>query len=472
MRGSVRAVGIAVGVCCALVLQLAISRRDARTTVEVPMHAGYRQQLMVSRLVQLAQAGAPRPAQNAQAAAAAAAALKREVEMRGGAHSPAMGVIRHVTRGLAGRTASLPLDSGCDCALENQQELRAVEQSLCDCAPPRLVNGEDCGDIAAGSEGKTNGVRWLIDCESQWVAPPSPAPPPAIKPREEEEYTVQPVGAQQYADALEVPPGEEHPEIERDEMGPTPDIFAPQEPWHKLKDYRNEWVYDYEAAPYTAVYDDESEHDQFSPEEPWNDRPDDIILDASLADLKAACLRAGADHEWDSAHHQCIYQGQPNYAEMPRGRGVTQEGPSRLAMDGRTPVGDVYDDAKELDEFGARRPEPAGEVDQFGWRPAPPERLRDTMLDYQTVDLERECRSQMQVPGKGMAYTWDPLQGRCLYLGKPARAEEQPAKTTHPLTDGIYGDMKRDCLNRGGEWLYPRVDGGPGTCEDVEDARR
>jgi len=329
------------------------------------------------------------------------------------------------------------------------------------------VNGEDCDEVSSSTSERTNGVRWKSDCESKWRPVRPPGPPPPARPEEEEVYTVEPVGAQQYADALEVPPGEEHPEIEKDEMGPTPDIFAPQEPWHKLKDYRNEWYYDYEAAPYTAQYDDESVHDQFSPEEPWNDRNVDIILDASFADMKSACLNAGEDHVWNSDRHECTYQGQPNYAEMPRGRGVTQEGPSRKAMDGERPVGDVYDDAKELDEFGARRPEPAGEVDQFGWRPAPePARLRDTTLDYQTVDLEKACREQMQLPGKGMAYSWDPSQGKCLYLGSPARAEEQPPKTTHPLTDGIYADMKRDCLQRGGDWVYPRQDGNPGICED------
>jgi hypothetical protein len=301
--------------------------------------------------------------------------------------------------------------------------------------------------------------------------------PPLAKPEEKETYTVGPEVGQTYADALEAPPGEEEPEIEKDEMGPLPDIFSPQEPWHArdrvraagktLKDYRNEWYFDYEAAPYTAQYDDESEHDQFSPEEPWNDRPRAMVLDGTLADLQRLCLRAGEDHMWDAERHECLYKGKASWPEMPRGRGVTQEGPSRKALDGETPLGDVIDDAKELDEFGVRRPEPAGEVDQFGWRPAEPVRPRDTTLDFLTVDLEKACRAQMQIPGKGRAYSWDPAQGKCLYMGRPAR-EEEASQTTHPLTDGIYADLKRECLTRGGEWQYPEEDGQPGVCDESE----
>jgi len=338
--------------------------------------------------------------------------------------------------------------------------------SSCGCPqlmpPPRLINGEDCADIP-GEVSETRGVRWLVDCPSKWVPARRPSPPPVQPEQEETSYTVVRHGSASSVEALPAPPGEEEPEIEADVMGPHPDIFAPQEPWHELKDYRNEWYYDYEAAPYTAVYDDTSEHDQFTPEEPWNNRPDDIVLDDTLADLKSACLRAGEDHAWNSLSHECLYQGRQANPEMPRGVGVTQEGPSRKAMDGETPIGDVIDDAKELDQFGARRPEPAGEVDQFGWRAAAPARLRDTTLDYQTADLEKGCRAQMNIPVRGKYYSWDPLQGKCLFQGRPARAEEE-ARSKHPLTDGIYADMKRDCVQRGGSWEYPRVDGQPGTC--------
>jgi hypothetical protein len=361
---------------------------------------------------------------------------------------------------------------------------RDAAQAACGCGPrarpippPRLVNGDDCDDLSLEDTRETRGVRWLIDCPSKWVPVRRPAPPLA-KPEEKETYTVGPEVGQTYADALEAPPGEEEPEIEKDEMGPLPDIFSPQEPWHArdraraagktLKDYRNEWYFDYEAAPYTGQYDDESEHDQFSPEEPWNDRARAVVLDGTLADLQRLCLRAGEDHMWDAERHECLYKGKASWPEMPRGRGVTQEGPSRKALDGETPLGDVIDDAKELDEFGVRRPEPAGEVDQFGWRPAEPVRPRDTTLDYLTVDLEKACRAQMQIPGKGRAYSWDPAQGKCLYMGRPAREEEEASQTTHPLTDGIFADLKRECLTRGGEWQYPEEDGQPGVCDESE----
>jgi len=455
---------------CLAGLQLGVVRRGAqRTALQERVPGG--QQLRLRRRTQLAQLSTP------AAASAAAAALRREVEQKGGARSPAMGVLQHVVRDLSGRRAG---GSSCDC-----QQLASVGQSLgsrnaaqaaCGCPrvrpipPPRLINGDDCADLDEDAGAETRGVRWLVDCPSKWVPARRPAPPPAKPEEEEDTYSVGPEVGQTYADALEAPPGEEEPEIEKDVMGPHPDIFAPQEPWHALKDYRNEWYYDYEAAPYTAQYDDESEHDQFSPEEPWNDRPSAIVLDATFADLQSACVQAGEDHVWNAEAHECLYQGQASWPEMPRGQGVTQEGPGRKAMDGETPLGDVIDDAKELDEFGARRPEPAGEVDQFGWRPAAPVRPRDTTLDYQTVDLERACRAQMQTPVKGRAYSWDPAQGKCLYLGRPARAEAQPPQTTHPLTDGIYADLKRDCLTRGGEWQYPRVDGQPGVCD--ESARR
>jgi len=385
----------------------------------------------------------------------------------------------------------MPGPRGCAC---DQTQLRvAVGQSVgsrnaaqaaCGCPrarripPPRLVNGDDCDDLNLDDTRETRGVRWLIDCPSKWVQVRRPEPPPA-KPEEKETYIVGPDVGQTYADALEAPPGEEEPEIEKDETGPLPDIFSPQEPWHArdrvraagktLKDYRNEWYFDYEAAPYTAQYDDESEHDQFSPDEPWNDRPRAMVLDGTFADLKRLCLRAGEDHMWDAEGHECLYKGKASWPEMPRGRGVTQEGPSRKAMDGETPLGDVIDNAKELDEFGVRRPEPAGEVDQFGWRPAEAVRPRDTTLDYQTVDLEKACRAQMLIPGKGRAYSWDPAQGKCLYRGRPAREEEEEAsQTTHPLTDGIYADLKQECLTRGGEWQYPEEDGQPGVCDESE----
>jgi len=400
-------------------------------------------------------------------AASAAAALRRDIQKRGGAQSGAMGVVRHVMRDLA--TTPQAKDNGCDCS---QQQLPLIGQSLSSCGcpqpmpPPRLVNGEDCEDFGDNYVGRTRGVRWLVDCPSKWV-PARRVTPPTVQPEEGENYEVGPNRVAKYIEALPVAPGEEEPGIQADVMGPRPDIFSPQEPWHELQNYRNEWYFDYEAAPYTSVYDDSSEHDQFAPEEPWNDRPSEIVLDATLADVKRACLGAGEDHAWNSESHECLYHGHANYAELPRGISVTQEGPNRKAMDGEVPIGDVIDDTKELDEFGARRPEPAGEVDQFGWRPPSPVRLRDTTLDYQTIDLEKGCRAQMNIPEKGKYYSWDPQQGKCLFLGLAARAEEEPGgiQSAHPLTDGIYADMKRDCVQRGGAWEYPRVDGQAGTCE-------
>jgi hypothetical protein len=416
-------------------------------------------------LVQRAQVGKLAQMTNAQAAAAA---LRREIETRGGAHSAGMGVLRHVMRDLSGNTQGE--QQGCDCTQQGQGELAQIRSVTpkCGCPkpmpPPRLIRGEDCDDILPEQGEETSGVRWMIDCPSKWKPVRRPSPP-TVEPEEEQVYTVGPDAYAQSAEPMEAPPGDPHPEIEADVMGPHPDIFAPQEPWHELKNYRNEWYYDYEAAPYTAQYDETGEHDQFTPEEPWNDRPDDIVLDATFGDMKNACLAAGEDHVWNSESHECLYEGQLKFDEKPRGTGITQEGPSRIAIDGKTPPGDVIDDAKELDEFGARRPEPAGEVDQFGWRQAPPTRLRDTTLDYQTIDLERACRAQMNIPGKGIAYSWDPAQGKCLYMGQPARDAEQPPRTSHPLTDGIYADVKRECLESGGEWKYPRFDGQPGNCE-------
>ena len=83
-----------------------------------------------------------------------------------------------------------------------------------------------------------------------------------------------------------------------------------------------------------------AEHDAFAPNEPWNNRADHLILDATFADLERACYTAGKWHKWDAVHHQCVYKEAPDlpyhaaYRELPRGRGVTQEGPSRQAIDG------------------------------------------------------------------------------------------------------------------------------------------
>ena len=90
----------------------------------------------------------------------------------------------------------------------------------------------------------------------------------------------------------------------------------------------------------------------------------------------------------------------------------------------------------------------------------------------QTADVEKACRAQMQIPGKGKAYSWDAAQGKCLYLGRAARYDEPPPKTTHPLTDAIYADLKSECVKRGGTWRYPRVDGQPGICDDAGRRRR
>ena len=76
----------------------------------------------------------------------------------------------------------------------------------------------------------------------------------------------------------------------------------------------------------------------------------------------------------------------------------------------------------------------------------------------------------MSVPVKGKHYSWDPARGKCLYFGRPARDQEQTAAaaSTHPLTDGIYADLKRECLSGGGSWRYPGpgfVDGQPAMCD-------
>ena len=129
-----------------------------------------------------------------------------------------------------------------DCALYcTQQQPVPLLQSLktkiipnrpprCGCPkplpPPRLINGDNCEDIVQNS-GETSGVRWLIDCPDKWLPSRRPAPP---KVTHEEETSVGPDVSAHYADAIEMPPGEEEPEIEKDEHGCEPDIFAPQEP--------------------------------------------------------------------------------------------------------------------------------------------------------------------------------------------------------------------------------------------------
>lgn len=179
-----------------------------------------------------------------------------------------------------------------------------------------------------------------------------------------------------YVEALPPAPAGEEPQLEP-VTARAPDLFSPQESWTSQKGSRTTWYYDYEAAPYTAQFDDTADPDAFAPDEPWNSRQASIILDGTLADLKRACLGAGRNHHWDTTLHECLVKVAPYadangrlYPEQPRGLGVTQEGPSRQAIDGSRPLGDTFDDAKEVDPFGARRLEPAGEVDQFGWRPA------------------------------------------------------------------------------------------------------
>ena len=260
-----------------------------------------------------------------------------------------------------------------------------------------------------------------------------------------------------------------------------PDAFAPREPWkhaHRGKTtqygsdflqsgqssiparayqypgddaqhYRNEWFYNYEAAPYTGVFDDTAQHDQFSPSEPWNDRPADIVLDGTFADLQRACAQAGRGHTWDAQQHECLFHGVAPYPELPRGRGVTQEGPARQAIDGSAIAGEPCE-GDDVDAFGACRPVPEGTVDQNGWRPGDPTRNgyrnpydplaatqprgrqeRDTTLDYQTADLEKACRRQMAKPRVGTLYSWDAWHGKCLYLGSPARAARQVSVALH-----------------------------------------
>jgi hypothetical protein len=267
-----------------------------------------------------------------------------------------------------------------------------------------------------------------------------------------------------------------------------PDPFAPQEPTRSERKsrvirygtanairypgdddrhYHNQWYFDYEAPAFTGKYDDTARQDDFSPDEPWNHRDDSISLDGTVADLRHACQKAGKGHSWDPVHHQCLYKGVPPLPEMPRGRGVTQEGPSRQAIDGGPIAGEACQ-GDDVDEFGACRPQPEGEVDQYGWRPgdvsrngfknpydplSPTQkrgfRERDTTLDYQTADLEKACRRQMRKPVVGSFYSWDAWHARCLYFGRPVTHKRPEPRTTHPLTDGKYWDLKQECLRRG-----------------------
>ena len=146
---------------------------------------------------------------------------------------------RTVKLALLGAAEARGLD---DCALYcTQQQPVQLLQSLktkiipnrpprCGCPkplpPPRLINGENCEDIVQ-NPGETSGVRWLIDCPDKLLPSRRPAPP---KVTQQEEPSVGPDVSAHYADAIEMPPGEEEPEIEKDEPGCEPDIFAPQEP--------------------------------------------------------------------------------------------------------------------------------------------------------------------------------------------------------------------------------------------------
>ena len=177
---------------CLAGLQLGVVRRGAqRTALQERVPGG--QQLRLRRRTQLAQLSTP------AAASAAAAALRREVEQKGGARSPAMGVLQHVVRDLSGRRAG---GSSCDC-----QQLASVGQSLgsrdaaqaaCGCPrvrpipPPRLINGDDCADLDEDAGAETRGVRWLVDCPSKWVPARRPAPPPAKPEEEQDRYSVGP----------------------------------------------------------------------------------------------------------------------------------------------------------------------------------------------------------------------------------------------------------------------------------------
>ncbi len=169
----------------------------------------------------------------------------------------------------------------------------------------------------------------------------------------------------------------------------------------------------------------------------------------------------------------------------------------RQAIDDGPIAGEPCKD-DDVDAFGACRPVPEGEVDQYGWRPGDPTRNgfrnpydplaatqqrgrqeRDTTLDYQTADLEKACRRQMARPRVGTLYSWDAWHGKCLYLGSPAtyktrrykkgrtkRQARVARKSKHPLTDGKYWDLKQDCLRRGSSYSYqyPWRDGEPGQC--------
>ena len=76
---------------------------------------------------------------------------------------------------------------------------------------------------------------------------------------------------------------------------------------------------------------------------------------------------------WDAQRHECLFHGVAPYPELPRGRGVTQEGPVRQAIDGGPIAGEPCK-GEDVDAFGACRPVPEGEVDQYGWRPGDPTR--------------------------------------------------------------------------------------------------
>jgi hypothetical protein len=181
--------------------------------------------------------------------------------------------------------------------------------------------------------------------------------------------------------------------------------------------------------------------------------------DASFADVERACVQAGQGHSWDAEKHECLYEGLAPYPELPRGRGVTQEGPARQALDG-SPVAGEPCQGDDVDEFGACRPQPEGEVDQDGWRVPDVKRNgyrnpydraaettrrgrweRDTALDYQTADLERACRRQMHKPVVGIYYSWDAWHAHCLYRGYPTQFRDRAPRSAHPLTDGKFWDQ-------------------------------
>ena len=98
-----------------------------------------------------------------------------------------------------------------------------------------------------------------------------------------------------YVEALPPAPAGERPQLEP-VTARARDVFSPQESWAPQKGSRTTWFYDYEAAPYTAQFDDTADPDAFAPDEPWNSRQASIILDGMRGGngvFMCSCFRVG-----------------------------------------------------------------------------------------------------------------------------------------------------------------------------------